>query len=482
MCGIVGFYNVGGLKAHLTDGLKSMQTRGKNGAGFYATDIDGSNPFWLRENGYVSSLCGTEAYRDWDDHSARIAIGQVRFGTSGSYDASCNVQPFVRDTPRWGRIADAHNGDTLNAAALRKELEEAGETFESNSDSELFLARLSREQALTPIWAIENVMRNTRGTFSLLFCGPGWLVAARDPWGNRPLAMGDLGSGWAFASETVTLEILRARHIRELAPGEMAVCQHGKLSFVHYPFYGSPKPANLHQCSFEHVYFSRPSSTVFGRSVADYRLETGIVMASFLPPPAEDEIVVPIKDSGEWYAVGLAEARGSRYRPALERAHDAVRSYIMSDEEERDDHLRTKLNPVRKVLAGKTVVLVDDTVVRATTSRKIIRMVRGNESIPDHLRPKRVILVICAPPVTGACHYGVRIDDIKARLERIRELGSVEAVIEEVRQYIEADELYFMPQHAFENLFGKDRQDTCFACFNGVYPSLIKFPTKKESC
>ncbi|MDO8558049.1 MAG: amidophosphoribosyltransferase, partial [bacterium] len=316
--------------------------------------------------------------------------------------------------------------------------------------SELFLTAIANTDAENVFDAIAKVLAHTRGTFSILIMGEGWLVAARDPWGNRPLSIGALDDGWVAASETVTHDVLRAKLIREVAPGEMFVFANGTMAARRF----APS-ARLHQCVFEKTYLSRPDSIVFGETVATFQERVGRYMARMVSH-YPNEIIVPVPDSGNLYAYGFAKERTTTLTPALVRAHHGGRSYIEPRQSQREDSVRRKLNPIRSLIAGNTVILVDDSIVRGTTSRKIVRMVRGAGA-------RRIVFVSCYPPTTGQCYYGVLIDE---------ELIAVGRNTEEIRAEIEADELYYPLAEDYKELT-RDSNNYCFACFDGIYPSLV---------
>ncbi len=449
MCGIVGFYNVSDLKNRSDDGLTLLQHRGVEGTGVFATQLDGSDFFYFRKNDPVEDFCESNEFLQWQDNAARIAIAHVRFGTSGSPADMRNVQPFMHLT-RWGKMAVAHNGDTLNANAVCRKFLDQGMVLESDSDSELFLCAIANTDAENVFDAIAGVLARTRGTFSLLIMGEGWLVAARDPWGNRPLSVATLEEGWVVASETVAHDVLRAKILRDVEPGEMLVFVDGVMASRHFAH-----SAKLHQCVFEKTYLSRPDSVVFGQTVADFRRRIGRFMSQVVPR-YPNEIIVPIPDSGVLYGEGFAEERGMSPKHGLVRSHYGGRSYIKPGQKRREKSVRRKFNPIRSDIKGKAVILIDDSIVRGTTSRKIVRMIRGAGA-------EQVVFVSCFPPVTGQCHYGVCIDE---------DLIAVGRSIEEIRVEIGADELYYPSAEDYKKLTG-DPHNHCFACFDSVYPTLI---------
>ncbi|MDP3962960.1 MAG: amidophosphoribosyltransferase [bacterium] len=450
MCGILGAYNVGGLKDLIEVGLNPLQHRGVEGAGFFASSLDGHTIFHLRKYPLAEDLYTSREFIEWHDGDARLAAAHVRYGTCGSLAHEQNIQPIMHMT-RWGRIAVAHNGDTPNAQRARVDMLNQGKVFESDSDSEMFLHDIADTEAETVFDAIATVLARKRATFSLLLAGEGWLVAARDPWGNRPLSIAKLDNGWIVASETVVHDVLRAEYLRDVDPGEMLIFTNGSMTSRRFK-----EPCQLHQCVFERTYMSRPDSVVFGGTVADFRRAIGQYMGRRVPRRYANEVVVPVPDSGIQYASGFVLEHGGPMEIALVRSHYSGRNYIQPGQNRREKSIRKKLNPIRSLIAKKTVILIDDSIVRGTTSRKVNRMLRGAGA-------ERIIFVSCYPPVTGQCHYGVLMEDSLVAKDR---------TIEEIRSFIEADELYYPDPDDYKKLTG-DPKRHCFACFDGIYPALL---------
>ena len=384
----------------------------------------------------------------------KVAIGHVRYSTSGDTVAT-NAQPYLIECHR-GPIAVGHNGNLVNAAILRQELEAAGSIFQSTSDTEVILHLYARSHRERLEDAIAASLTKVMGAFSLLFLTPDALVAARDPWGFRPLVLGRLEGAWIVCSETCALDLIDAEYVREVEAGELLLIDRSGLrSFRPFP----PEP--VRQCIFEHVYFARPDSQVFGRNVLASRLLLGRQLAR--EQPADADIVVPVPDSGMGAALGYAQESGLPFQWGLIRNHYVGRTFIEPRQSIRSFGVKIKLNPVREILEDKRVVLVDDSIVRGTTSRKIVRMVKAAGAREVHLR-------ISSPPTTGPCFYGI---DTPLKSELIASNHS----LEEIRQYIEATSLGYLSHdgllRAVDDAAG---QRHCSACFSGRYPVAVPQP------
>jgi amidophosphoribosyltransferase len=382
------------------------------------------------------------------------AMGHVRYSTAGDTVAA-NAQPILIDCHR-GPIALGHNGNLVNATLLRQELEAAGSIFQSTSDSEVILHLYARSHRERLEDAIAASLSKVMGAFSLLFLTRDALVAARDPWGFRPLVIGQVDGATIVSSETCALDLIDAEFIRDVEPGEMIVVDRSGLRSFH-PF--PPEPAR--QCIFEHVYFARPDSQVFGRNVLASRLLLGRQLA--LEAPADADVVVPIPDSGMGAALGYSQESGLPFQWGLIRNHYVGRTFIEPKQSIRSFGVKIKLNPVREVLEGKRVVLIDDSIVRGTTSKKIVGMVRSAGAIEVHMR-------ISSPPTTGPCYYGI---DTPLRSELIAARNSVE----EIRRYIGADTLAYLSQEGLLRAVGDETGERhCTACFSGRYPVAVVQP------
>src|SRR5437764_4918423 len=383
-----------------------------------------------------------------------MAIGHTRYSTAGD-TALLNAQPFSVACNK-GQIAVAHNGNITNALELRRELEGEGSIFQANSDTEVILHLVARSRERTLAAALREAMLQLEGAFSLVFLAADRIIVARDPHGCRPLAMGQMEvSGnqcTVFASETCAFDLMGAVYLNDVEPGEMVIIGPEGITRERYA-----PVRNMSQCVFEHVYFSRPDSIVFGRHVAESREMLGRLLARECP--AEADLVVPVPASGVSAAIGYSAESGLPFRQALIRNHYVGRTFIEPSQAIRDLGVRMKLNPVRYLLEGKSVVLVDDSIVRGTTSRKIVRMVRQAGAREVHLR-------ISCPPTISPCFYGV---DTPIKSELIAANHSVE----EIRKYVEADSLGYLSQGALREAVADVNQEFCYACYTGNYPTEL---------
>jgi len=448
-CGLFGIF--GHPEApHLTYlGLYALQHRGQESAGIVSSD--GSRLRLEKGMGLVNDIFVDGRL---ERLSGDRAMGHVRYSTSGD-TVTENAQPILIDCHR-GPIALGHNGNIVNASVLRQELEAAGSIFQSTSDTEVILHLYARSHRERLEDAIAASLTKVMGAFSLLFLTPDALVAARDPWGFRPLVLGRLEGAWIVCSETCALDLIDAEYVREVEAGELLLIDRSGLrSFRPFP----PEP--VRQCIFEHVYFARPDSQVFGRNVLASRLLLGRQLAR--EQPADADIVVPVPDSGMGAALGYAQESGLPFQWGLIRNHYVGRTFIEPRQSIRSFGVKIKLNPVREILEDKRVVLVDDSIVRGTTSRKIVRMVKAAGAREVHLR-------ISSPPTTGPCFYGI---DTPLKSELIASNHS----LEEIRQYIEATSLGYLSHdgllRAVDDAAG---QRHCSACFSGRYPVAVPQP------
>jgi amidophosphoribosyltransferase len=445
-CALFGIYGHPEA-AHLTYlGLYALQHRGQESAGIVCSD--GERLRIHKGMGLVNDVFDESVL---DAIEGDRAIGHTRYSTAGD-TVALNAQPYLIDCHR-GPLAVAHNGNLTNATKLRHELEAAGSIFQSTSDTEVILHLYARSHRERLEDAIAASLTKVMGAFSLLFLAKNALVAARDPWGFRPLVMGRLDGAPVFCSETCALDLIDAEFVREIEPGELVIADRdGVRSFKPFP----PEPVS--QCVFEHVYFARPDSEVFGQTVLASRLRLGRQLAREAPAPAD--IVVPVPDSGMGAALGYSQESGLPFEWGLIRNHYVGRTFIEPQQSIRSFGVKIKLNPVRRVLEGKRVVLIDDSIVRGTTSRKIVGMVRAAGAREVHLR-------ISSPPTTGPCHYGI---DTPLRSELIASSHSTE----EIRAYVGADSLAYLSHEGLLRAVGDEAGTRhCTACFSGRYPVAV---------
>jgi amidophosphoribosyltransferase len=387
-----------------------------------------------------------------------LAIGHTRYSTTGD-SALLNAQPIMVECNK-GKIALAHNGNIINALEVRGQLEQAGSIFQTTSDTEVIVHLIARSREQTLADAMADSLRRIEGAFSLVMLTPDRIFAARDPRGFRPLVMGRIPGQAAhradtivFASETCAFDLIGAVYEREVKPGELVIVG---PEGVHSRFYATQLPQS--SCIFEHVYFSRPDSLVFGRAVQHTRDAMGRQLA--LESPVVADIVVPVPDSGVTAAMGFSHESGIPLQFGLIRNHYVGRTFIEPEQRVRDFGVKLKLNPVRHVLEGKRVVLIDDSIVRGTTSRKIVRMVRDAGAKEVHMR-------ISCPPTISPCYYGV---DTPSKNQLIAANKSVE----EIREYIGADSLAYLSLEGLRKAAGEgDERIYCTACYTGKYPTNI---------
>jgi amidophosphoribosyltransferase len=449
-CGVFAIYGHPEA-ANLTYlGLYALQHRGQESAGIASSD--GREINCHKSMGLVADIFTPEVVGSLPGH---MAIGHTRYSTAGD-TVLRNAQPFHVACNK-GNLAIAHNGNITNAAELREELEKDGSIFQASSDTEVVLHLVARSRERTMAGALREALLQLEGAFSLVFLAQDRVIVARDPHGFRPLAMGQLElSGdriaYVFASETCAFDLINAVYISDVEPGEMVIVGPHGMTRERYA------PARQRaQCVFEHVYFSRPDSTVFGRPVQQSREEMGRRL--YREAPAEADIVVPVPDSGVAAALGYSAESGIPYRQALIRNHYVGRTFIEPSQVIRDFGVKLKLNPIRHLLEGKRVVLVDDSIVRGTTSRKIVRMVRQAGAREVHLR-------ISCPPTVSPCYYGV---DTPTKNDLIAANHSVE----EIRRYVEADSVGYLSLEGLSHAVEDVRNQFCYACYTGDYPTNI---------
>jgi amidophosphoribosyltransferase len=427
-------------------GLYALQHRGQESAGIASLD-DRGNIHVEREMGYVADVFDESRL---SRVPGKTAIGHVRYSTAGA-SLLINAQPIVFATGR-GPLALAHNGNLVNAREIRTALEESGALFTTTSDSEVILHLVARSKAPTLAGAIAEALLEVRGAYSIAILSREGIFAARDPNGVRPLSLGMREGSPVVASETCAFDLIGARYERDVEPGEIVKLSREGVSSHRFAF-----PLST-PCVFEHVYFARPDSMVFGRSVAASRQGFGRRLAR--EHPAEADVVVPVPDSGMYAALGYAEESGIPFALGLVRNHYVGRTFIEPKQAIRHFGVKVKLNPVREIVEGKRIVLVDDSIVRGTTSRKIVRMLREAGAREVHVR-------VSSPPTMNSCHYGI---DTPTRGELIAANQSVE----EIQKYIEADSLGYLSVEGMLAAFGRPQQATCTACFTGIYPVEIE--------
>jgi amidophosphoribosyltransferase len=450
-CGVVAIYSHPEAETLAYLGLHALQHRGQESAGIVT-----SNGLQLRVHkamGLVADIFTPDVLAPM---RGTLAIGHTRYSTAGD-SALLNAQPIMVQSNK-GVTALAHNGNLVNATEIRGKLEAQGSIFQTNSDTEVIvhLIALSKEHTLPE--AIADALRRVEGAFSLVMMSADRIFAVRDPRGFRPLAMGRIPAQpgqkqdtIVFASETCAFDLVGATYEREVKPGELVIVGPEGVSSR---FYATAQSQS--SCIFEHVYFSRPDSRVFGRSVQESREELGRQLA--LEAPVEADLVVPVPDSGVTAALGYSNQTGIPFRFALIRNHYVGRTFIEPSQSVRDFGVKLKLNPVRSLLEGKRVVLIDDSIVRGTTSQKIVRMIRGAGAKEVHMR-------ISCPPTISPCFYGV---DTPSK----KQLIAANKTVEEIREYIGADSLSYLSVEGLKKACGEGvKTSYCTACYTGKYPT-----------
>ncbi len=450
-CGVFALYGHPEAANLVYLGLYALQHRGQESAGMASSD--GRKIYSVRKMGHVADIFTPDVLNQLP---GSLGIGHTRYSTAGDTSLR-NAQPLSVACSK-GQVAVAHNGNFTNAIELRRELEEDGSIFQSTSDTEVVLHLVARSRERTLSGALRDALLQIEGAFSLVFLAEDRIIVARDPHGFRPLAIGrlelpDSPAATVFASETCAFDLIGATYVGDVAPGEMVIAGPEGITRELYT-----TPGVTAHCSFEHVYFSRPDSIVFGKAVAESREKMGRLLA--IEHPVDADVVVPVPDSGVAAAIGYAAESGIPYKQALIRNHYVGRTFIEPSQAIRDFGVKLKLNPVRHLLEGKRVVLVDDSIVRGTTSRKIVRMVRSAGAREVHLR-------ISCPPTISPCYYGVD-------TPTLRELIAANNSIKQIEEYVEADSLAYLSLDSLRDSVGDSNDRYCYSCYTGHYPTLVQ--------
>ena len=446
MCGIFGIFNHSEAANLAYLGLYALQHRGQESAGIVSSN--GGQLYDYRQMGLVAEIFTQETLKKLP---GRSAIGHVRYSTAGSSDIR-NAQPFAVDYAR-GSMSVAHNGNLINASLIRSQLESEGSIFQSTSDTEVIIHLIARSKAKTFIERTIHALQQVEGSYSLVFLTDKELVAARDPRGFRPLVLGALKDSPVIASETCALDLINAEFVREIEPGEIVVFHEGGMESY------KPFPRTKHAyCIFEFIYFARPDSFIFDRNVYEVRKSLGAELAK--ESPVDADMVIPIPDSGFPASIGYAQASRIPLELGMIRNHYVGRTFIEPQQSIRHFGVKIKLNPVREFLHGKRIVAVDDSIVRATTSRKINKMFKNAGAKEVHVR-------ISCPPITDPCFFGI---DTPVKSELIASSHSVK----EIQKYIAANSLSYLSQEGLRRCVEWAPDNFCYACFTGDYP--VPFP------
>ncbi len=442
-CGICGIFDHQDSAKLAYFGLYALQHRGQESAGI--TSSDGTNIHEHKAMGLVSEVFHED---DFDKLKGDMAIGHVRYSTTGASNL-VNAQPFTA-THRGETYAVAHNGNLVNIRHLRNELEDKGSIFQSTMDSEVVVHLLARECDSNLKEAVSSTVKQLQGAYSILMMTHDKLVAIRDPQGFRPLCLGKLpNDGYVLASETCALDLIEAEYIRDIEPGEaLIISKDGMESF--FP-QGKQKTSF---CIFEHVYFARPDSDIFGFNVYNYRKRTGEILANECK--IEADFVMPFPDSGNYAAIGYSQASGIPLEFGVIRNHYVGRTFIQPSQSMREFSVRVKLNPVRSFLKGKRVIIIEDSIIRGTTGRSRVKALRQAGA-------KEIHMLISCPPTVNPCFYGVDFPNTD-------QLIAAQKSIEEIREYMGLDTLYYLSQEGLVEATNMSSDKFCLACFNGEYP------------
>jgi amidophosphoribosyltransferase len=460
-CGVFGVLGRADAANLVYLGLYALQHRGQESAGISSVTEDG-RIVSEKEMGYVADVFTAERIARLP---GEIAVGHVRYSTAGG-SMLCNAQPIYAHTSK-GPIAVAHNGNLVNGDELRKRLEAEGAIFNSTADSEVIVHLIARSKASNVEGAFLDALSQLQGAYAMALLTPKAIFAARDPYGFRPLVLGKLEDAFAVSSETCAFDLISAETVREISAGEVIAIERidGK------PVVRVVREARAERearCIFEHVYFARPDSVVFGNSVAEVRQRFGAQLAK--EHPMDADVVVPVPDSGVFAALGYALQSGIPFQYGLVRNHYVGRTFIEPKQTIRSFGVKVKLNPVRELVAGRRVVLIDDSIVRGTTSKKIVRMLKDAGAKEVHMR-------ISSPPTSWPCYYGIDTP------ERTQLIGATQS-IDEIRDFIEADSLGYLSEEGL--LKAVEKGDTprnlyCTACFTGNYPVKHGAQQQEES-
>jgi len=442
-CGVIGIWGLPSAALQVHQGLFALQHRGQESAGIVTSD--GSKIRSRKGLGLLSEAIPIEDLTELPGH---IAIGHVRYSTTGAKKIQ-NIQPLVMEYSR-GLIAVAHNGNLVNARTLRRDCEARGSIFQTSTDSEIVVHLLAQPEHLGEQDPLGHCMSHLSGAYSFVFLTQDALIAARDPMGFRPLVLGELDGATVVASETCALDLIRAKYVREIEPGEiLRITEAGLDSRMFMPEH-QIMPAH---CIFEHIYFARPDSCVFGESVHEVRVRMGERLAK--DRPAEADVVVAVPDSGNSHALGYARGSGIPLDRGFIRNHYVGRTFIMPPEEARGGHVETKLNIVKSVVCGKRVVVVDDSIIRGTTSRGRIHLLREAGAEEVHLR-------IAAPPCRHPCYFGID-------FPTSGELVAAGRSVEEIRELLCVDSLGYQSPEGLLSAVSCP-ESYCTACFTSEYP------------
>ena len=477
-CGIFGIYGHPNAALQTYYGLHALQHRGQEATGIVSSECntnEKNNFHILKGNGLV-----TEVFDDIDKFTdflvGTAAIGHNRYSTTGSSNSRKNIQPFLVNY-RMGNLAIAHNGNLINARELREELVKEGAIFQTTSDTEVILHLIARSKLENQIDQVIEALNKIRGAFCVVILTDNMLIAARDGYGFRPLSMGKLDNSFVFASETCAFDLISAKFIREVNPGELIVVDKDSIESGKEKSYSLFSENFIKHCVFEYIYFSRPDSFIFGHNVDKMRRRLGKELARNHPvkdPDGDRVYVISVPDSSNTTALGYAtelEKQGinARVEIGLIRSHYIGRTFIQPGQMNREIGVKIKFNVVKGVIEGRTIVVVDDSIVRGTTSKQLIHLLK-------EAKPKSIHLRISSPPITHPCFYGM---DFPSKEELIAH--KLDKNIDLIKNYLEVDSLEYLTIEEMLNAVSEvGKQNLCTACFSGIYPTKIDSKFKKE--
>ena len=452
-CGVFGIFGHEKAAELTYYGLYALQHRGQESAGIVTSD--GKQFRTHKGMGLVPQIFDGEVLHGL---VGNVAVGHTRYSTTGSSHLR-NAQPLTVDCGR-GQIAIAHNGNLTNAAHLRDELEAKGSIFQTTVDSEIILHLLAQPMDNGDESSLARAMRRIEGAFSLVIMTENELIGVRDPHGFRPLSLGKLGDAWVLASETCAFDLIQAKFVRDIEPGEIVIINKDGVRSLQ----AFPEQQRRAFCIFEYVYFARPDSSVGGRNVYKVRVEMGRQLAREHPIPAD--IVVPVPDSGNCAALGYSQESGIPFEMAFVRNHYVGRSFLQPSQLIRDFNVRVKLNLVTELVKDKRVIIVDDSIVRGTTCKTRVNNLKEAGA-------KEVHVLVSCPPHMNPCVYGIDFPDRN-------KLMAANYSLDEIRRYLNADTLGYLSQEGMVNATGKPKQSFCMACYDGDYPVPYDANVDKE--
>lgn len=454
MCGIFGIYGIEDAANYTYFGLYALQHRGEESAGIAV--YDGKRVKEWRGLGLVSEVFNEEVLKNL---SGFISIGHVRYSTTGSTILQ-NVQPFCVNFAK-KTLAIAHNGNLVNAYQIRCELEEDGHIFQTTMDSEVIIHLIVKNLKKGLVNAIAETVKKIKGAYSVLLLYEDILVAFRDPWGFRPLSLGMFNGGYVIASETCAFDLIGVQYLRDIEPGEILIIdKDGPKSYKVF----KKEKFNLSHCIFEFIYFARPDSYIFNKNV--YMVRKNLGKNLYKECPLSADLVMPFPDSGNYAAIGYSQASGLPIELAMIRNHYIGRTFIQPSEKIRNIFVKMKLNPVKDILKGKEIIVIDDSLVRGTTSRNRLKSIK-------EAGVKKIHFLLSCPPLRFPCFFGI---DFPSSAELIAHKHSVE----EIRKFLDIDTLYYLSLEGLLSAVEELRDKVCLACFTGEYPVEVNYGFRKD--